>query len=161
VNAGSSDKVQLVLDGVNITNSDFPAIYVISADKCFITTAAGSENSLAVTGEFKADGDTGTDAVIFSKDDIVLNGEGSLSVSSASANGISGKDDVKFTGGSYTITSAEDSIEGKDSVVIGGGSFTIKSDKDGIHSENSDDDTRGSVIITDGSYYSFHESGRV
>ena len=30
-------KVQLVLDGVSITNTDFPAIYVKAADKCFVT----------------------------------------------------------------------------------------------------------------------------
>lgn len=38
VEAASDEKVQLVLDGAEIYNDDFPAIYVISADKCFITT---------------------------------------------------------------------------------------------------------------------------
>ena len=35
VNADDSAKVQLVLDGVDIENEDFPAIYVLSADKLF------------------------------------------------------------------------------------------------------------------------------
>ena len=73
VEAGDEDKVQIVLDGVSITNDSAPCIYVKSADKVFVTTT-DSENSLTVTGTFSADGDTNTDAVIFSKDDLVLNG---------------------------------------------------------------------------------------
>lgn len=70
-----------MLENANITNADSPCIYVKNADKVFVTTASGSENTLTVSGSFTADGDTNTDAVIFSKDDIVLNGE----VSSTSA----------------------------------------------------------------------------
>ena len=57
VNAGDEDKVQIVLDGVSITNDSTPCIYVKSADKVFVTTT-GTENTLAVTGTFTADGDT-------------------------------------------------------------------------------------------------------
>ena len=38
VEADDTAKVQLVLDGVSITNDSTPAIYVVSADKCFVTT---------------------------------------------------------------------------------------------------------------------------
>ncbi|MBR1738662.1 MAG: carbohydrate-binding domain-containing protein [Ruminococcus sp.] len=152
VDADSEDKVQIVLDGVSITNDDFPAIYVRNADKVFITTASGSENTLAVTGQFTADGDTNTDAVIFSKDDIVLNGLGTLSISSAYGNGISCKDDLKVTGGSYNIVSALDAIEANDSVVICGGSFVISSQKDGIHCENDEDNSLGYIYIADGTF---------
>lgn len=151
VNADDSAKVQLVLDGVSITNSDFPAIYVVSADKCFITTT-DSTNTLAVTGEFRADGDTNTDAVIFSKDDIVLNGTGSVTVTSAYGNAVSGKDDIKVTGGTYVISAAKHGIEANDSVAVCGGTFTIKAGKDGIHSKNSDDGSLGWVYISDGSF---------
>ena len=53
VAADSEAKVQLVLDGVTLTNSDAPAIYVKSADKVFITTT-DSENTLTVSGTFTA-----------------------------------------------------------------------------------------------------------
>ena len=152
IDAGKEAKVQLVLDGAEITNSDFPAIYVVNADKVFVTTADGTENKLFVTGAFKADGETNTDAVIYSKDDITFNGKGTLTVSSAQGNGISGKDDVKFTGGTYDITSAEDAVEAKDSIAICGGTFTIKSDKDGFHSEDSDDAAKGGLDITGGTF---------
>ena len=152
VKAGDEDKVQLVLDNVSITNSDFPAIYVISADKCFITTADGSTNTLSVTGNFRAEDDTNTDAVIFSKDDLVLNGLGTLDIISATGNGITGKDDIKITGGTYNITSALDSIEANDLIAVSDGSFTINSSKDGLHAENSDDTAQGVIEISGGSF---------
>lgn len=142
-------KVQLVLDGVTITNEDAPAIYVKSADKVFVTTT-DSENTLTVTGEFVSDGDTNLDAVIFSKDDITFNGVGTLTVTSETANGISGKDDLKITGGTYVITSEEDAIEANDSIRIYDGDITITTNKDGFHSENEDDLTLGYMYIQDG-----------
>ena len=151
VEADSADKVQLVLDGVNITNDSAPAIYIVNADKCFITTT-DSENTLSVTGEFTADGDTNTNAVIFCKDDMVLNGTGTLTVSAPNGNGISGKDDLKVTGGTYNITCGNHAIRANDSVTIGGGTFDISAGKDGIHCENGDDDTVGTIIITDGRF---------
>ena len=72
--ADDSAKVQLVLDVLTVTNDDFPVIYVLSADEVLVTTTEGTSNCMTVTGAFKADGDSNTDAVIFSKEDIVFNG---------------------------------------------------------------------------------------
>ncbi|MBR1383383.1 MAG: carbohydrate-binding domain-containing protein [Ruminococcus sp.] len=152
VNAGDSDKVQIVLDGVTITNTSTPAIYVVSADKTFVTTAKGSTNSLSVTGTFTADGTTNTDAVIFSKDDLTLNGLGTLSITSTNGNGITSKDDLKVTGGTYSITSKFDALEANDSIRISDGTFTINTDKDALHSENDDDNTKGYVYICGGTF---------
>lgn len=52
VNAGDSDKVQLVLDNASITKEGSAALYIINADKVFVTTVSGTENTLASTGEF-------------------------------------------------------------------------------------------------------------
>jgi len=145
-------KVQIVLDGVTITNTDAPAIYVVSADKVFVTTTEGSENKLEVTGTYVADGDTNLDAVIFSKDDLTLNGKGSLTLVSAAGNGISAKDELKITGGTYDITASEDAIEANESISICDGTFTITAGKDAIHSEYSDDNTVGSIYISGGSF---------
>lgn len=150
VEADSEAKVQLVLDSLTVTNDNFPVIYVVSADKCFVTTT-DSTNTLTVTGTFKSDGDTNTDAVIFSKDDLVLNGTGTLVISS-SGNGISCKDDIKITGGTYNITSVKDSIEANDSISVYDGSFEINSSKDAFHSEDDDDDTTGWIYIKDGTF---------
>ena len=150
VEADDTAKVQLVLDGVSITNDSTPAIYVVSADKCFVTT--GADSTLSVTGAFTADGETNTDAVIFSKDDLVLNGTAALTINSSQGNGVTDKDDVKVTGGTYNITSALDGIEANDSIAVYDGTLTINSSKDGLHSENSDDDTKGYVYIHGGTF---------
>ncbi len=150
IEADKEAKVQLVLNGVTVTNDDFPAIWVVSADKVFVTTAEGTENTLTVTGTFRADGDTNTDAVIYSKEDLVLNGKGTLSVVSAKGNGISSKDDLKVTGGTLNVTSALDALEANDSIVIYDGNITLNSQKDGLHAENGDDDSLGYIWIGGG-----------
>lgn len=150
VDADKNDKVQIVMENANISNESFPVIYVKSADKCFISPLG--ENTFTVNGSFTADGDTNTDAVIYSKDDIVLNGTGILNIGSAQGNGISCKDDLKATGGTYNISSALDGIEVNDSISVCGGEFSIKSNKDAIQCKNSDDDTLGSVYIENGTF---------
>lgn len=151
VNADDAAKVQLVLDGASITNQDSPTIYVLSADKVFVTTTEGSSNTLQVTGTFTADGDTNTDAVIFSKDDLVLNGLGTLAISSTD-NGVTCKDDLKITGGTYVIDAAADGIEANDSIRIADGTFTINSSKDALHAENDEDDTVGYIYLCGGTF---------
>ena len=152
VDADSAAKVQLVLDGVSITNADAPAIYVLSADKVFVTTASGSSNELTTTGEFAAIGDvTNVDGVIFAKDDLVLNGQGTLTINS-SASGVVGKDDVKITGGTYNITATEHGIQGKDSVAIADGTFNITAGTDAIHAKNDEDLTLGYAYIAGGTF---------
>lgn len=148
VEAGDEDKVQLVLDGVTMTNDSTPCIYVKSADKVFVTTT-DSENTLSVTGTFTADGDTNTDAVIFSKDDLVLNGVGVLNIQS-SDNGVTCKDDLKITGGTINIVCQSDGLEANDSIRIADGEISISTNKDGIHAENDDDDTVGYFYMCGG-----------
>ena len=148
INAEDSAKVQLVLDGVNIDNENFPAIYVLSADKVFITTT-DTDNTLTVSGQFTADGENNTDAVIYSKDDIVLNGTGTLNVSSYYSNGITCKDDMKITGGTYNIKAAFDAFEANDTISIYDGIFNVTTNKDGFHCEN--DEAEGTITISGGS----------
>ena len=148
VSAGDEDKVQLVLDKVSITNESTPCIYVKNADKVFVTTT-DSENTLTVTGAFTADGDTNTDAVIFSRDDVVINGKGTLNIVSTD-NGISSKDDIKITGSTLNISCTADALEANKAILIADGTITIKSDKDGLHAENDEDNTVGSVYIAGG-----------
>lgn len=151
VEAGDNDKVQLVFNGATIKNSSSPAVYVKNADKVFVTTVEGTTTELSVTGTFTADGDTNTDAVIFSKDDLVLNGLGTLTVNSTD-NGIAGKDDIKITGGTINITSTSDAIEANESIAVADGNITIKSGKDALHAEKDEDNATGYVYICGGTF---------
>lgn len=147
-----SAKVQLVLDNADITCASSAAIYVKNADKAFITLAEGSENILMNTAEYEAIDDNNIDAVIFSKDDLTLNGKGTLTINSEYGHGIVSKDDLKLVGGTCNITAKTHALSGKDSVRIAAGTYNLTSGKDGIHSENADDDEKGFVYIASGDF---------
>ena len=144
VNAPDTDKVQLVLDNAEITKNTGAALYVIQADKVFVTTVNGSTNPLASTGEFVSTDDNNVDGAVFAKSDIVFNGAGTLNISCVT------KDDLKIGGGTYNITSASQGLSGKDSVRIAAGTLNINSGTDAIHSENADDAAKGFIYIAGG-----------
>ena len=148
VNASGEDKVQIVLDGLTMTNKDKPCIYVRQADKVFITLK-GDSSSLSVTGEFDDDGDDKTDAVIYSVDDLTINGTGSLTIDS-SDNGIVCKDTLKVTGGCMNISCKGSALESKDEILMADGTLNITKSNDGIHVEDNDDDTKGYIYIGGG-----------
>ena len=151
VNADSSAKIHLVLDGVDINSNDSAAILILSADKVVITLASG-QNSLSNGGSFTVTDDITVDAVLYSKDDLSLNGSGSLTIISPAGHGISCKDDLVLTGGTYTITAANHGLDANDSIRLTSSAITIDAGEDGMHAENSDDTTLGFVFIADGSY---------
>lgn len=152
VDAEDTDKVQLVLDGVDITSAKSAAIYVREADKVFITTASDSQNTLTNGGTYTAIDDNNIDAAIFSKSDLTLNGAGSLTITAKAGHGVVSKDDLVLTSGTYQIDAASHGLSGKDSVRIASGSYTIVSGKDGIHAENADDTSLGFVYLADGTF---------
>lgn len=143
-------KVQLVLDSVNINCDTSAALYVKAADKVFVTLASDSENTLSNTSDFVAIDDNNIDAVIFSKDDLTLNGSGTLTVTAKYGHGIVSKDDLVITSGTYQITAAKHALSGQDSVRIADGILTLNAGTDGIHSENTDDDAKGFIYIANG-----------
>lgn len=147
VDATDEDKIDLVLDNLTIENASTPCIYVENADKVFISLVENS--SLIVTGSFTSDGTTNTDAVIFSKDDLVIKGTGTLVINSTD-NGITSKDDLKITGGTINITSSNDALEANNAIAIADGNITINSKKDGLHAEYDEDTSKGYIYISGG-----------
>ena len=139
VEADDTAKVQIVLDGASITSSTSAALYVKSADKVFVTTAAGTSNTLANGGAFTAIDDSNIDGAVFAKDDITFNGSGELTVTSPAGHGIVGKDDVKIAGGTIDITAAKHGIQANDSARFAEATVNITAGTDGVHvSDNSD-----------------------
>ncbi len=153
VAADESAKVQIVLDGVTITNDDSAPIYIQSADKVFVTLVDGTVNTLSDTGaEYVQTDDTTVDGVIFSKDDLVLNGSGTLVINAGYKHGIVGKDDIKITGGTYEISAEEKGIVANDSIRVAAGSFTIDCGDDGLHTSKAEDEEDGYIYIADGTF---------
>ncbi|MCH5183574.1 MAG: carbohydrate-binding domain-containing protein [Oscillospiraceae bacterium] len=150
VNAGKKDKLQLVFDGVSVHSETSAALYILEADKVFVTLANGTENALSNGGSFAAVDDNNIDGAVFSKEDLTFNGSGSLTVTSPGGHGIVCKDDLVFTGGTYTVHAASHGLQANDSVRLTGASLTVEAGKDGVHAENKDDETLGFVYISGG-----------
>ena len=151
VDADDTAKLQLVFDGVNINSRTSAPLYILEADKVFVTLTDGSENTLSNGGTFSAIDENNIDSVIFSKQDLTLNGGGALTVVSPAGHGIVCKDDLVITGGTYTVTSSSHALDANDSVrITGETALTANAGKDGIHSENNDDASLGFVYISGG-----------
>ncbi|MDW8803101.1 carbohydrate-binding domain-containing protein [Clostridium sp. A1-XYC3] len=144
--------VKLVLNGAEIKNSNNAPIYVKNAGKTIISLQEGTENSI-IDGEKYVLADASTDepsAAIFSKDNLVINGKGKLTVKGNYKDGITSKDDLKITGGNILITAVDDGLVGRDILAVKEGSITIESGGDAVKSTNDTDNTKGIVAIDNG-----------
>ena len=79
VEAPEDAKVRLILKDAVIENENGAAIYVKSADKVFVTLASGYSNTISGVSQTISE-DEETDAAVYSKSDLTVNGEGILSV---------------------------------------------------------------------------------
>lgn len=151
VNAKDTAKLQLVFNGVDVTSKTSAALYILDADKVFLTLAEGTTNTLANGGSFVAIDDNNIDGALFSKQDLTLNGKGSLTITSPAGHGIVCKDDLVVTGGTYAVNSSSHGLDANDSVRIANANFTIDAGKDAIHCENTEDTAKGFIYISSGS----------
>ena len=137
VDTHDSSKVWILLDGVEINCSDDACIQVDQADKVFLTLAEGSENTL-ISGSAYSDTalSDGTDGAIFAHDDLTINGSGSLTVTAQYSHGISANDDLVITGGTITISAADDAIHVNDSIRIKDAAITVTAGDDGLLTTN-------------------------
>lgn len=152
IDSTDTQNVYLVLNNVNLTCSNSAPIYVKAAENAIIVLPSGTENTIT-DGESYVYEDSTTDepnAAIFSKDDLTIKGEGSLTVNANYNNGITSKDDLKITGGNISVNAADDGLMGKDSITIKGGNITINSQGDGLKSTNIEDTTKGYILVEAG-----------
>ncbi len=130
-----SGNVYLILNNVDMKNSEEPCIYVQNSEKVIIQCVG--ENTLTYSCESSSDG---LDGAIYSKDDVTINGSGSLNIDSK-LHGIVCKDDLKITDSVLSVTADSIGLKAGDSVRIGGGETSINSQHDGIQVENSSGDS--------------------
>ena len=148
------DTVKLILNGVNITGQNAPAILVKNADKTSITISDGKENVIS-DGTSAYAGDNEGNAVIEAKDDLTIKGgdagTGTLTVNANVQPAISCNNDIKITGGIINIntlneTEGQDGIKGKTSLLIKGGTVNVDSKGDGIKSSKGNLDIEGGTV---------------
>lgn len=154
VDAGKEDMVHIVLNGITISSLSSAAINGIQSEKIILTLADGTANEVS-DGEAYQYADADTDepnAAVFSKDDIAINGGGSLKVTGNYQDGIRSKDDLIIVSGTLDVTAKEDGIKGKDSIVVKDAAITVDAGQDGMKSNNDTETDKGYVVLEGGTY---------
>ena len=169
IDANDNSKVFVLLDGVEISSSNNAPIVVENADKVFLTLAEDSKNILHLDNdnlsdsitmvnnnddniegvEMDAVGDSDDEedvikGVIYSHDDLTINGTGSLQIDGGYKHGIVSNDDLVIAGGDIRIEALCDGIHVNDKIRITSVNLTINCGDDGIHADEE-------IYIEDGS----------
>ena len=152
VDIKDEEVVRLLFNGVDISNATSSAVVVNNAEKVVIILVEGSSNQVSDAATYVYPG-AETDepnAAIFSKTDLTIMGDGSLTVNGNYNDGIACKDGLIIAGGNIMVNAVDDGIRGKDYVVVEDGNITIQSGGDGLKSDNADDASRGFIDILAG-----------
>lgn len=134
VDSDDKENVRLIFNGVEISNSTTTPLYIKNAEKTILTLVDGTENTLSDSENYILDDESNNEpnGTIFSKDDLVINGLGSLIINANYNHGIQSKNLLKIISGNIDIISNGDSIIGKDGVIVKEAVINIESQEDGI-----------------------------
>lgn len=142
--------VRIVLNNAHIESKNSAPVYVKQADKVIITLPKGTSSSLKDTASYTVDEKEEPSAALFSKDDLTINGSGTLNITASYKNGIQCKDTLKLVDTNLNITAENDGIKAKDALLIYKGSYTVKAQGDGIVTTNEKE--QGNLSIDQGTF---------
>lgn len=132
ITVNTDEKIKLILDNASITCSDGPAIYFKDCLKAFLELAPDSNNYLE-DGSIYENSDL--KATLYAKDDLDIQGSGSLTIKSNCNDGIRVNDTFEMRSGNIKIDAAQDGIHVNDGADLNGGNLSITAYNDGIQSE--------------------------
>lgn len=145
VDSEDDENVRLVLNNASITSSSSSPILVKSAKNTIISLPSGTSSTLT-------DGTENSDAkaALFSKDDLWINGKGTLTINGNYNDAISGNDDIKITEATLVINAADDGIVANDAILIDSADITVTSSGDGLKTTNGAEIKKGYIAVKDG-----------
>lgn len=152
VNSSDQSTVGIVLNGAAMTCSSSAPLNIEKSAKTVLVLADSTQNSITDAATYVY-ADASTDepnAAIFSKDELVVCGNGALTVNGKYNDGIASKDGLTVSGGIINVTSVDDGLRGKDYISVTGGSLTVNAGGDGLKSDNADDTTKGYIKVDAG-----------
>ena len=143
--------VTLVLNNATITNKAGTAIYAQEVKRTLIASVDGTTNKIIDGESYSTNyGEEDVDAAIYSKDDLVFAGTGTIEISGNHNHGIHGKDFIQILSGTLSINSVNDGIVAKDYFAMKDGTLNIESASDGIKSTEETDTTLGYIVFNGG-----------
>lgn len=142
--------VRIVLNNAHIESKNSAPVYVKHVNKVIITLPKGTSSSLKDTAIYTVDEKEEPSAALFSKDDLTINGSGTLDITASYKNGIQCKDTLKLVNTNLNITAENDGIKAKDALLIYKGSYMVKAQGDGIVTTNEKE--QGNLSIDQGTF---------
>lgn len=142
VDSADDAVVRLVLNGVNVTSSDFAALYVKQAEKVVLSSVEGTENIFTDGSAYneKKLTDGAPDAAVYSADDMTINGNGTIIVNGNYRDGIKANDTLKITQGTVKVNGADDGINVNDYIAMSVVNVEINAAGDAVKCENESSD---------------------
>lgn len=140
-------EVTLIFDSLNLTSKTTAPIYIKKAETVTITLADDTENSLADNESYQYTDNDEINGALHSKADLIINGNGSLSIKASQNNGITGKDTVKISDTTLYINASNNGIKAKDSLMVENSKIDIKAGGNGIKAYNETDSNSGTMEI--------------
>ena len=126
-------KYNLILNGVELTNTTGVPLNSQCKKRARVFLADGTTNTLADAGKYSSTAGEDEKATIFSEGQIIFEGEGELSVKGNYKHAICSDDYIVVRGGNITVEKASsDAMHANDSVIIKGGSLSLSAERDGI-----------------------------
>ena len=143
-----SIKHQLLLNGLNLTCADGPAINNQCHKKCFVVI--NGTNSLTDGSTYSAS-EEDRKAAFFSEGQMIFSGDGSLTVKGNYKHAIASDDYIHLTAeftGDMSLTSASDGLHANDAMLISGGKVTINAGSDGVQCDSTITINGGTLSIS-------------
>jgi hypothetical protein len=123
----STYRIDLILNGVSLTNSDGPAINIQTKKRCEITMDAGTTNTLT-DGTSYASSSEDQKGTFFSEGQLIFKGPGTLTVNGNAKNGIVADDFIEVNGGTMNLNVTPASAKGlkcSGTLSLNGGAMTV------------------------------------
>ncbi len=153
------EDVVIIFNGVNITCSNSSPLYVNKANSVTVLLNGTTENILTdgdnydYTLEYCDLAAEEPNNCIYSKDDLIIRGTGSLTVDANFNGGIKSNDNLSIINTNVTVNSKNHGINGKDSLLIQNSTVDVKAGGDGIRSTQDKDPARGFAQIVDSNIF--------
>lgn len=139
------EEVSVILSGVTLSSVEDSVIYVEDAEETTIVAQNGTVNTLNDNRPAKiGNSELAGNACIYSKDDLTIQGKGTLIVNASYNKGIHTKNDLKIKNLTLEVNAVGTAIQGNDSVEIKSGNITlVSSGNDGIKTKDTDVSAKG------------------
>ncbi len=152
VDVDKEEKVQIVLDNIDITYKNGSPFFIKSCKTTTIILAENSDNYLSDFNNYIYDlpEDKEPNATLFGKDDFTICGTGKLTVTGKFNDAIGGKDGLVIKDAELSIYGVDDGMQIKDYLIVDNAKLKIKALDDGIKIFDDKDPQRGYFYMKSG-----------